>query len=212
MAALGQRSDSNSTNAGVTQLEFHQAMRDFKTMFPNMDEDVIEVVLRSNQGGVDATIDQLLAMNEDSGSTDRSQSEPIGVPGNLINELPPQYSSATPPPSYQFAVSPQDLSASPQSTRSDSMGKSNGHLVFHKFPCASANLYTSSSDSLRAKFKWYPPLLGTLPSSFLRVEAFGGHTFAPLTRKVSNTVADVSDSDHLSSALLQQVHKLPLLS
>lgn len=30
----------------VTQLEFRQAMRDFKTMFPDMDDDVIEVVLR----------------------------------------------------------------------------------------------------------------------------------------------------------------------
>ena len=59
MTALSQRS-------GVTQLEFHQAMNDFKTMFPEMDEDVIEVVLRANNGAVDATIDQLLAMNMDS--------------------------------------------------------------------------------------------------------------------------------------------------
>jgi hypothetical protein len=59
MTALSQRS-------GVTQLEFHQAMNDFKTMFPEMDEDVIEVVLRANNGAVDATIDQLLAMNLDS--------------------------------------------------------------------------------------------------------------------------------------------------
>ena len=29
-----------------TQLEFNQAMTDFKTMFPNMDTDVIEAVLR----------------------------------------------------------------------------------------------------------------------------------------------------------------------
>ena len=29
-----------------TQLEFTQAMSDFKTMFPNMDTDVIEAVLR----------------------------------------------------------------------------------------------------------------------------------------------------------------------
>lgn len=29
-----------------TQLEFSQAMDDFKTMFPNMDTDVIEAVLR----------------------------------------------------------------------------------------------------------------------------------------------------------------------
>lgn len=49
----------------TTQLEFHQAMADFKTMFPAMDDDVIEAVLRSNQGAVDATIDQLLSMTTD---------------------------------------------------------------------------------------------------------------------------------------------------
>lgn len=49
----------------TTQLEFHQAMADFKTMFPTMDDDVIEAVLRSNQGAVDATIDQLLSMSSD---------------------------------------------------------------------------------------------------------------------------------------------------
>ncbi|XP_071443742.1 CUE domain-containing protein 1 isoform X2 [Hetaerina americana] len=49
----------------TTQLEFHQAMADFKVMFPEMDHDVIEAVLRANQGAVDATIDQLLAMSTD---------------------------------------------------------------------------------------------------------------------------------------------------
>lgn len=47
------------------QLEFSQAMSDFKTMFPDMDRDVIEAVLRANQGAVDATIDQLLQMSTD---------------------------------------------------------------------------------------------------------------------------------------------------
>lgn len=47
------------------QLEFEQAMTDFKTMFPDMDVEVIEAILRSNKGAVDATIDQLLAMSTD---------------------------------------------------------------------------------------------------------------------------------------------------
>ncbi len=34
-------------------------------MFPSMDEEVIEAVLRANKGAVDATIDQLLTMNVD---------------------------------------------------------------------------------------------------------------------------------------------------
>lgn len=53
------------TMASTMQLEFTQAMSDFKTMFPDMDDDVIEAVLRANQGAVDATIDQLLAMSTD---------------------------------------------------------------------------------------------------------------------------------------------------
>lgn len=47
------------------QLDFSQAMSDFKIMFPDMECDVIEAVLRANQGAVDATIDQLLAMSTD---------------------------------------------------------------------------------------------------------------------------------------------------
>ena len=36
-----------------------------QTMFPSMDMDVIETVLRANNGAVDATIDQLLTLTED---------------------------------------------------------------------------------------------------------------------------------------------------
>ena len=58
-------SGGGDTEAGSTQLDFSQAMTDFKIMFPNMDVDVIEAVLRSNSGAVDATIDQLLTMTAD---------------------------------------------------------------------------------------------------------------------------------------------------
>ena len=40
-------------------------MSDFKIMFPSMDADVIEAVLRANGGAVDATIDNLLTMSAD---------------------------------------------------------------------------------------------------------------------------------------------------
>lgn len=55
----------NPLMASTLQLEFAQAMSDFKTMFPDMERDVIEAVLRANHGAVDATIDQLLAMSTD---------------------------------------------------------------------------------------------------------------------------------------------------
>ena len=45
-------------------------MSDFRDMFPNMDEEVIEAVLRANNGAVDETIDQLLTMNSNETPTD----------------------------------------------------------------------------------------------------------------------------------------------
>lgn len=62
----------NSGPNGVTQLEFYQAMVDFKSMFPEMAESVIEGVLRANNGVVDATIDQLLQMNSTDSATNPS--------------------------------------------------------------------------------------------------------------------------------------------
>lgn len=53
---------SVTTGAG---LDFGQAMHDFQTMFPTLDSDVIEAVLRSNRGSVDPTVDQLLTMSND---------------------------------------------------------------------------------------------------------------------------------------------------
>lgn len=41
-------------------------MKDFKTMFPTLDMELIECVLRSNSGRVDATVDQLLQLSKDS--------------------------------------------------------------------------------------------------------------------------------------------------
>lgn len=68
--------NNSRPNRQVRRLEFNQAMEDFKTMFPSMDYEVIECVLRSNKGAVDATIDQLLQMSiDDNGSDDSSDSD-----------------------------------------------------------------------------------------------------------------------------------------
>lgn len=70
------------------QLDFYQAMADFKLMFPNMDEEVIEAVLRANEGAVDGTIDQLLTMNTDFGA-DQS----MAVSAALIARGQPPFSA-----------------------------------------------------------------------------------------------------------------------
>lgn len=46
-------------------LDFNSAMIDFKIMFPGLNDDIIESVLRSHDGVVEATIDHLLKMHSD---------------------------------------------------------------------------------------------------------------------------------------------------
>ena len=49
----------------TNNLDFYESMYNFKKMFPKFDAEVIETVLRSNDGSVDKTVDQLLAMSMD---------------------------------------------------------------------------------------------------------------------------------------------------
>lgn len=87
--------NNSRPNRQVRRLEFNQAMEDFKTMFPSMDYEVIECVLRSNNGAVDATIDQLLQMSIDGqGSDDSSDSDdsiPAEVSGKAFSSGPPPH-------------------------------------------------------------------------------------------------------------------------
>uniref|UniRef100_A0A8B9GVV3 CUE domain containing 1a n=1 Tax=Astyanax mexicanus TaxID=7994 RepID=A0A8B9GVV3_ASTMX len=85
----------------VRRLEFNQAMDDFKTMFPSMEHEVIECVLRSNNGAVDSTIDQLLQMSlEGQGTDDSSDSDDSIPPEVLERTLEPDSSDEEPPPVY----------------------------------------------------------------------------------------------------------------
>ncbi|CAG0914665.1 unnamed protein product [Notodromas monacha] len=101
----------------TVELEFLQAMRDFKTMFPDMDSDVIEAVLRANDGSVDASIDELLTMSSVDGmnklvtkKTERQPpqdavdregywvggGDPNGIPLRLMRNWQPQMLSPLP--------------------------------------------------------------------------------------------------------------------
>ena len=67
--AAGAAAASSSSSSRQPKLNFHEAMRDFKSMFPSIENDVIETVLRANKGSVDATIDQLVAMGTEESTT-----------------------------------------------------------------------------------------------------------------------------------------------
>ncbi|XP_061781485.1 CUE domain-containing protein 1b [Nerophis lumbriciformis] len=150
--------NNSRPNRQVRRLEFNQAMQDFKTMFPTMDYEVIECVLRSNNGAVDATIDQLLQMSIDGQlSNDSSDSDDSIPPEILERTLEPDSSDEEPPPIY----SPPTYDA---------------HIYDRKYPEATPTpppRFEAQSPSghkeVRHFRNWNPPLLGNLPDEFLRI-------------------------------------------
>ncbi|NXC76545.1 CUED1 protein, partial [Anhinga anhinga] len=173
MTSLFRRSSSNSSSRGgsstqelnnsrparqVRRLEFNQAMEDFKTMFPNMDYDIIECVLRANNGAVDATIDQLLQMNLDStGCDDSSDSEDSIPPEILERTLEPDSSDEEPPPVY-----------SPPAYESQAF--SSRYPGAPPTPPPRTDVPGPGSTPAPGRYRnWNPPLLGNLPEDFLRI-------------------------------------------
>uniref|UniRef100_A0A3B1J6A8 CUE domain containing 1b n=1 Tax=Astyanax mexicanus TaxID=7994 RepID=A0A3B1J6A8_ASTMX len=150
--------NNSRPNRQVRRLEFNQAMEDFKTMFPSMDYEVIECVLRSNNGAVDATIDQLLQMSIDGNESDDSSDSDDSIPPEILErtlepdssdeEPPPVYS----PPAYDMHIydrkypNPPPVQPPPEQPPSAPQNRQN-----------------------RGYRNWNPPLLGNLPDDFLRI-------------------------------------------
>ncbi|XP_032136014.1 CUE domain-containing protein 1 isoform X2 [Sapajus apella] len=160
-AAAPQELNNSRPARQVRRLEFNQAMDDFKTMFPNMDYDIIECVLRANSGAVDATIDQLLQMNLEGGGggvyEDSSDSEDSIPPEILERTLEPDSSDEEPPPVYSPPAyhmhmfdRPYPLAPPTPPPRIDALG-------------------SGAPTSQRRYRNWNPPMLGNLPDDFLRI-------------------------------------------
>ncbi|KFB35911.1 AGAP006084-PA-like protein [Anopheles sinensis] len=188
--------------ASTMQLEFSQAMSDFKNMFPDMDRDVIEAVLRANQGAVDATIDQLLAMSTDNQNEKlRNELETDGSVPNPNADRPLLDLSGSEPflstsPNAAGSNVAQQLGASPKIRKppgGSAVGSATnsprisapGHLQAqaHQHRDASA-LGERSSTSTVINRRWNPPLVGPLPPTFLRLAGVvacggGGGTIGP---------------------------------
>ncbi|XP_052052154.1 CUE domain-containing protein 1 [Apodemus sylvaticus] len=145
----------------VRRLEFNQAMDDFKTMFPNMDYDIIECVLRANSGAVDATIDQLLQMNLEAGGgstyEDSSDSEDSIPPEILERSLEPESSEEEPPPVYSPPAYHMHVFDRP-------------YLAAPPTPPPRIDVLGSGQPASQRRYRnWNPPLLGNLPDDFLRI-------------------------------------------
>ncbi|XP_054022398.1 CUE domain-containing protein 1 [Dryobates pubescens] len=156
--ASAQELNNSRPSRQVRRLEFNQAMEDFKTMFPSMDYDIIECVLRANNGAVDATIDQLLQMNlEGSGGDDSSDSEDSIPPEILERTLEPDSSDEEPPPVY-----------SPPAYESQALGSCCPRAP--PTPPPRTDVPGPGSTPGRRRYRnWNPPLLGNLPEDFLRI-------------------------------------------
>ncbi|XP_016409224.1 CUE domain-containing protein 1-like isoform X4 [Sinocyclocheilus rhinocerous] len=176
----------------VRHLEFSQAMDDFKTMFPSMEHEVIECVLRANHGAVDSTIDQLLQMSLDSQATDdSSDSEDSILPEILERTLESDSSDEEPPPVY--APPSYDM-----------------HIYDRKHPVDVPSTppprfddYPPPGHQQVGRYRnWNPPLLGNLPDDFLRILPQQSES---LQRSQSNLSQPSSSSSSSSLSSLTQL-------
>ncbi len=136
-------------------LNFNQAMADFQTMFPHIEASVIEAVLRANEGIVQTTIDQLLVLAETTGEDEGINDTPDGpqLPhyndcqrSPFINEPPPAYTEFPNDQLIDFDtdnLAPQNIASEPA-------------------------INSLHSQNERSRF-WNPPMIGKLPSDFLRL-------------------------------------------
>ncbi|XP_042588925.1 CUE domain-containing protein 1a isoform X3 [Cyprinus carpio] len=174
----------------VRRLEFSQAMDDFMTMFPSMEHEVIECVLRANHGAVDSTIDQLLQMSLDSQATDDSSDSEDSIPPEILERtLEPDSSDEEPPPVY--APPSYDM-----------------HIYDRKHPAdvpstppPRFNDYPPPGHQQVGRYRnWNPPLLGNLPDDFLRILPQQSES---LQRSQSNLSQPSSSSSSSLSSLTQ---------
>ncbi|XP_029027053.1 CUE domain-containing protein 1b isoform X3 [Betta splendens] len=146
-------------NRQVKRLEFNQAMEDFTTMFPSMDYEVIECVLRSNNGAVDTTIDQLLQMSIDGQGSDESTDSDDSIPPEILERtLEPDSSDEEPPPVY-----------SPPTCHLQVFDRKEPKSLPTPTPSISDAQTPSDHQLVRSYRNWNPPLLGNLPDEFLRI-------------------------------------------
>ncbi|KAM4742321.1 CUE domain-containing protein 1b isoform 2-T4 [Anableps anableps] len=156
-SASGQLNNSRPTRP-VRHLEFNQAMEDFRTMFPSMDYEVIECVLRSNKGAVDATIDQLLQMSIEGPQSDDSSDSDDSIPAEILERTQePDSSDEEPPPVY----SPPQCNVFSNELKYPEAHKASPPRLETRAP--------TGDQQVRVYRNWNPPLLGNLPEDFLRI-------------------------------------------
>ena len=143
------------------QLDFSKAMSDFKVMFPSFDYEVIEMVLRANNGLVDATVDQLLAMQAETNNP-----EDNGLLDPELNVRLPSYSDTgattyEPPPAYTPRVDDEQNISYDSTFLDEHLSNFNGRTPSQNTPAVRKN------NSV-----WHPPLVGDFTARFFE-DKFG---------------------------------------
>ena len=165
------------------QLDFTKAMSDFKVMFPTFDYEVIEMVLRANNGLVDATVDQLLAMQ-----AENKEPADNGLLDPELNVRLPSYddkgaTTFEPPPAYTPRVE-EDPNFRYDPTFLEP------HLNARASPVSS---HSTPPPLRQNNSQYHPPLVGTLPNDFLRLNLDEAHEYPQREEIfVNNPLYDVS--------------------
>ncbi|KAH8365692.1 hypothetical protein KR093_003510 [Drosophila rubida] len=176
------------------QLEFSQAMADFKKMFPDIDREVIEAVLRSNLGAVDQTIDQLLAMSTDNQSlinlndpdkelrrnqqlidTTDGNSSGVGGVGTASTTTESSAAAAAAAAAAGHTLLSTANTASPHHHNTGASPKQRPLGASNKLNASANNTPTKRSHNTNSTARrWNPPILGALPAGFLRIAPAAG--------------------------------------
>ncbi|EDX08877.1 CUE domain-containing protein 1 isoform X2 [Drosophila simulans] len=163
------------------QLEFSQAMTDFKKMFPDIDREVIEAILRANLGAVDQTIDALLAMSIDN-QNEKLRNEldaNVSPQQSLINlndsDRDLQLVDTTDGGGAGAVGAPGAPGALLPTTGASPNHQNTGASPKQR-PLGAANSKGSSQNNTPTKRsrRWNPPILGPLPVGFLRISPAPG--------------------------------------
>ena len=154
-------------------LNFKKAMSDFHTMFPELERDVIEAVLRANNGVVQTTIDQLLELQE-STIVERAQSNAVL-------------------PSYEHSIGDGE---EPPPAYSDIWEDVGPPLPDPLFPNSKNEPSSSSHGTTQKPAKTFPrntlwnaPLVGFLPYDFLRLDTSITTANTNLNNSINSTLA-----------------------
>ena len=157
-------------------LNFKKAMDDFQIMFPEIDRHAIESVLRANNGVVQSTIDQLLILQESCVPGVPADQDDGFELGGLPSYESSIFSGEEPPPAYSAVweePSPPSPIPQQQPQQQQQQQQEEPHYInepINSHPVLNREESIKKQSLLLANSRWKAPLVGELPSDFLRMD------------------------------------------